>query len=393
MSGFTSAQTGDFDKYFMTTTELIDRYAIGGLWGWGNDSYGRLGDNSIATKSSPVQTVALGTNWKQVAPRMYQHSAIIKTDGTLWVCGYNVDGELGDSTRTHRSSPVQVVGSTNTWKQVACGNFHTAAIKTDGTMWAWGFNSTGQIGDSTVTNKSAPSQVIGSDNNWKQVAGGQYFTAGLKTDGTLWMWGDNYYGQLGDSSISHRSVPVQVVGSTNTWKQVACGLNHTAALKTDGTLWTWGYNFDGELGDNTSVTYRNSPVQTAAGGSNWKQVACGEWHCSAIKTNGTLWSWGYNLDGELGDSTRITKSSPVQTISGGTNWKQVACGHYHTSGIKTDGTLWIWGYNSNAQLGDSTVDSKSSPIQTIAGGNNWKQVGLGAFHSMGIQYSDIGQIL
>ena len=361
-----------------------DIFSEGGLWTWGYDAYGGLGDSSLVDKSSPVQTIAAGTNWKQVAGGAY-NTAAIKTDGTLWTCGYNIYGQLGNSSISHRSSPVQTISAGTNWKQVAGGFFHTAAIKTDGTLWTWGINGYGQLGDSTIVSKSSPVQTIAANTtNWKQVSCGGNHTAAIKTDGTLWTCGYNGYGQLGDSTLVSKSSPVQTIAANTTWKQVACGSTHTAAIKTDGTLWTWGYNQNGELG-NSSISYRSSPVQTIAGGTNWKQVAGGTYHTAAIKTNGTLWTWGRGAFGPLGDSTTLSKSSPVQTIAGGTNWKQVFCGGYHTAVIKTDGTLWSWGYNVFGGLGDSTTTDKSSPVQTIAGGTNWKQVSCGLYHTAAIK--------
>jgi alpha-tubulin suppressor-like RCC1 family protein len=390
MSNFRSPETGDFDTYFMTTTELIDRYAQGGLWVWGSNSYGQLGDSTITNRSSPVQTNCGGTNWKQVDGSSY-HIAAIKTDGTLWACGYNVLGTLGDNTITNRSSPVQTICGGTNWKQVACGSYHTVAIKTDGTLWIWGYNFYGQLGDSTTTNRSSPVQTIAGGTNWKQVACGSSYTAAIKTDSTLWTWGYNNKGQLGDSTIISKSSPVQTICGGTNWKQVASGSYYTAAIKTDGTLWNWGYNSYGGLGDSTA-TDRSSPVQTICGGTNWKQVACGDGHTVAIKTDGTLWACGYNKHGQLGDSTITHRSSPVQIITGGTNWKQVVCGYHHTVAIKTDGTLWNWGRNNYGQLGDNTTTNRSSPIQTIAGGTNWKQVS-GRLTTAAVQYSDIGQVL
>ena len=152
----------------------------------------------------------------------------------------------------------------------------------------------------------------------------------------------------------------------------------------DGTLWTWGYNPYGSLGDNTT-TNKSSPVQTIAGGTNWKQVSASGSHTAAIKTDGTLWTWGQNNFGQLGDNTTTSKYSPVQTIAGGTNWKQVSCGTMHTAAIKTDGTLWIWGSNSYGQLGDNTTTYKSSPVQTISAGTDWKQVSCGYNHTAAIK--------
>ena len=392
MSGFKSPITGDFDKYFMATTELIDRYAQGGLRTWGYNTNGQLGDNTIVSKSSPVQTIAGGTNWKQVACG-YSHTNVIKTDGTLWTWGYNTNGQLGDNTIVSKSSPVQTIAGGTNWKQVSAGFVHTAAIKTDGTLWLWGYNGEGGLGDNTQVHKSSPVQTIAGGTNWKQVAGGGNHIAAIKTDGTLWLWGYNNKGGLGDNSIVPKSSPVQTIAGGTNWKQVSCGQYYTAAIKTDGTLWGWGDNTYGQLGDNT-IAYKSSPVQTIAGGTNWKQVAGGGNHIAAIKTDGTLWTWGYNAYGQLGDSTTVYKSSPVQTIAGGTNWKQVSCGQFHTTAIKTDGTLWLWGYNINSgQLGDNTNDPKSSPVQTIAGGTKWKQVAGGGWYTAATQYSDIGQVL
>jgi alpha-tubulin suppressor-like RCC1 family protein len=149
----------------------------------------------------------------------------------------------------------------------------------------------------------------------------------------------------------------------------------------------WGQNTDffsgatGQLGDGTIVS-KSSPVQTIAGGNNWKSVHCGGLVTAAIKTDGTLWVWGYGFTGEMGDNTTTSKSSPVQTIAGGNNWKQVVCTSAYTGGnsiiaIKTDGTLWVWGSNYGGQLGTNNIIHYSSPVQTVAGGANWKQIDSG----------------
>jgi alpha-tubulin suppressor-like RCC1 family protein len=383
--------TGDFDKYFMTTTDLIDRYAIGGLWTWGSNNNGQLGDNSTSRKSSPVQTVSAGTNWKQVSAGL-EHTVSIKTDGTLWTFGYNFVGQLGDNTSTKRSSPVQTVSAGTNWKQVSARLYQTASIKTDGTLWLWGSNFHGGLGDNTRTDRLSPVQTISFGTNWKQVSAGVYYTAAIKTDGTLWLWGLNDNGQLGDNSVSNKSSPVQTISFGTNWKQVVCGSSHTAAIKTDGTLWLWGDNLYGQLGDN-SISDKSSPVQTISFGTNWKQVVCGSTYTAAIKTDGTLWLWGRDNYGQLGDNSVSNKSSPVQTISAGTNWKQVSSGAGHTAAIKTDGTLWLWGLNGFGQLGDNSISNKSSPVQTVSAGTNWKQVVCGDNHTAAVQYSDIGQVL
>ena len=259
-------------------------------------------------------------------------------------------------------------------------------------LWGWGLDNRGQLGDNTTINKSSPVQTISGGTNWRQVSCGQAHTAAIKTDGTLWLWGSNSVrqqgwdsygneyltydvtGQLGtNNQIIDYMSPVQTVSGGTNWKQVSCGYTHTSAIKTDGTLWSWGSSW---LGDNTQ-TNRSSPVQTIAGGTNWKQVSANSGTGAAIKTDGTLWVWGMNTNGRLGDNTRTTRLSPVQTIAGGTNWKQVSCGYTHTSAIKTDGTLWTWGENTNGQLGSNNTTHRSSPIQTITGGANWREVSCG----------------
>ena len=183
-------------------------------------------------------------------------------------------------------------------------------------------------------------QTISGGTNWKQVSLNTYFSGAIKTDGTLWMWGLNTTGQLGNNTRDSKSSPIQTISGGTNWKQIATGSSgsaggYTAAIKTDGTLWLWGQNTYGQLGDNTRVP-KSSPIQTISGGTNWKQVSGGSQNLpivAAIKTDGTLWTWGRNYYGALGNNTRDSKSSPIQTIAGGTNWKQVSCGYSSIAAI------------------------------------------------------------
>ena len=395
----------------------------GTLWTWGDNSYGQLGLGNQYTSFSPVQVGSL-TNWKQVAGGS-RHTAAIKTDGTLWAWGFNGNGELGLGDTINRSSPVQVgtltnwkqvvggesmmsvfkddgtlwsvgssdsgklaiydlynfnqsspvqVGTLTDWKLVAGGNYHTAAIKTDGTLWSWGYNGDGQLGLGDTTDRFSPVQV-GTLTNWKQVVGGAKMISVFKDDGTLWSAGSLTGGQLAvyDLSIFNQSSPVQV-GTLTNWKQVSCGGNSVAAIKTDGTLWTWGANSDftvsGHLGLN-DTTHKSSPTQVGAL-TDWKQVVMSRVSAAAIKTDGTLWTWGYNSNGELGVGDRFNRSSPVQ-VGALTNWKQVSMSYGFTSAVKTDGTLWAWGHNTGGELGTGNTTYYSSPVQ-VGTLTNWKQV-------------------
>ena len=362
----------------------IEPFTEGGLWTWGQNTNGRVGDNTTISKSSPVQTVSGGTNWKQVACGD-EHNAVIKTDGTLWTWGLGTQGQLGDNTTTSKSSPVQTISAGTNWRMVSAGGNHTAAIKTDGTLWTWARNAFGSLGDNTTIDRSSPVQTVAAGTNWKLVSCGRSHDAAIKTDGTLWTWGRNDFGQLGDNTTINKSSPVQTVSGGTNWKLVSCGGYHTAAIKTDGTLWMWGRNSYGRLGDNTAIN-KSSPVQTVSGGTNWKLIAGGTYHTAAIKTDGTLWTWGMNDNGQLGDNTAINKSSPVQTVASGTNWKFVDCGGARRiDTIKTDGTLWTWGVNFFGTLGDNTRINKSSPVQTVASGTNWKMVAGGQYHIIAIR--------
>jgi alpha-tubulin suppressor-like RCC1 family protein len=388
MPGQFLSPDGDLESAFVSDTAIIDQFAkTGSLWAWGSSDQGQLGDNTGigGSKSSPVQTSSLGTNWASCSGGLYTSSGI-KTDGTLWTWGYNYSGTIGDGTNytneAYKSTPIQVAGTT--WKQVSMNN-SAAAIKTDGTLWVWGTNNLGELGDNTLNSKSSPVQTVAGGNNWKLVYSGRYSKAAIKTDSTLWMWGHGNYGQLGDGTTVSKSSPVQIAGTN--WKMVSAGVYFSAAIKTDGTLWSWGRNNYSQLG-NGDNTNRSSPVQTISSGTNWKSMATGGYHSAAIKTDGTLWTWGRNTEGQLGDGTTTERNSPVQ-ISG-TTWKLLAAGKYCTAAIKTDGTLWTWGQAQQGLLGDGTTANKSSPVQIK--GNNWKMVSCAAYHMLAIHFYDAGNL-
>ncbi len=301
---------------------------------------------------------------------------------TLWSWGRNSYGQLGVNNTTSRSTPVTtLLGGTN-WKSIAGGENHTIALKTDGSLWSWGLNTSGQLGVNDTTSRSTPVTTLLGGTNWKSIACGGNCTIAIKTDGTLWSWGRNN-GQLGVNDTTSRSTPVTTFAGGTNWKSVACGDDHTIALKTDGTLWSWGFNTQGQLGVNNNAQ-RNTPVTTLLGGTNWKSIACGGNHTIALKTDGTLWSWGFNSQGQLGVNDTTSRSTPVTTLLGGTNWKSIASGDDHTVSLKTDGTLWSWGRN-NGQLGVNNTTSRSTPVTTLLGGTNWKSIAGGENHTIALK--------
>jgi alpha-tubulin suppressor-like RCC1 family protein len=285
--------------------------------------------------------------------------------GSVWAWGSNAFGELGDGTTTGRLTPVQTVGLTNAVAIVG-GRDHSLALRSDGTVWAWGSNSIGQLGDGTATDRLMPVQVLGLA-GVVAIAGSRSHTLALLSDGTVWGWGQNIEGQLGDGTNTNRATPVQVVGLSDV-VAVAVGSFHSLALRGDGTVWAWGSNNVRQLGNGTAS---NSlvPVQT----SNLTDVvaiAASGSHSLALLADGTVWGWGRNGDGELGDGTTNQYLVPVQTL-GLTDVVQVACGggasaNGHSLAVTADGKVWAWGENSSGQLGDGTTSDRWAPVQTIS---------------------------
>ena len=367
------------------------------LWVWGNAEQGALGTNNVTpTRNTPVTTFAGGTTWKQVTCGDFVTIAI-KTDGTLWSWGQNTDFEqkLGINVTGSRSTPVTTFAGGNNWKQVSTSirSRTVGAIKTDGTLWMWGNNEGGAVG--SPNNAGSPGSLtpvttFAGGTNWKQVSVSgtdSAHVAAIKTDGTLWVWGDNFSAQLGiNIGGGNRNTPVTTFAGGNSWKQVSCGANHMAAIKTDGSLWTWGFNTSGQLGTNDATT-RSTPVTTFSGGNTWKQVSAGRNHTMAIKTDGSLWGWG-GSGYAIGNNNTTNRSTPVTTFTGGNNWKQVSAGHNITGAIKTDGSLWVWGADQFSPLPHNNAGNIKTPITTFAGGNNWKQISVSGYkHSAAIKYS------
>jgi alpha-tubulin suppressor-like RCC1 family protein len=343
-----------------------------------------FGDGTSGVNYSSPTIVGSGSNWVDVAIGA-QSSTAIKSDGTLWSWGRGIYGLLGNGTYVNQntdingggtymaSTPIQI-GSDTTWRQVSIWGYSAGAIKTDGTLWMWGANysSYGMLGTNNATHYSSPVQTVAGGSNWAYLCCGE-MTIATKTNGTLWTWGRNHLGQLGDGTTVNKSSPVQV-GTSTDWSytsQPSSSGSSTyacAAIKQDGTLWLWGDNSYGNLGDNTQVN-KSSPVQTVAGGTNWTQVNLIQSQVLATKSDGSLWGWGNNGQGQLGNATGVNKSSPVQIVSGATNWSQLYKAFQPGSGggaaaaIKTDGTLWTWGQNNGGQLGLGDRTQRYSPTQ------------------------------
>jgi alpha-tubulin suppressor-like RCC1 family protein len=349
------------------------------LWAWGTTS-ASIGLGDDISRSSPVQVGTL-TNWLQISAGAYTTLAI-KTDGTLW--GWGQAGNIYGVSAANSSSPIQI-GLSQDWSTISTRSFSASGIKTDGTMWGMGRNDFGLLGLGDNNSRNSIIVQRGPLRTWKSVSSGgdlSYYSAAIKIDNTLWTCGQNNYGQLGLNILTtaHRSSPVQV-GVLTTWQSIATNY-HAVALKTDGTLSTWGKNDYGQLGQNL-VTNTSAPVQIGID-TNWSSIAVGTDFSIALKTNGTLWVWGRNFYGQLGQTDVIDRSSPTQ-VGTLTTWLTITANYFSVLAIKTDGTLWGWGKNSEGQLAIGSTISRSSPTQ-IGVLTSWTDISLGGLNTTGFGY-------
>ncbi|MFD0716212.1 hypothetical protein, partial [Paenibacillus sp. GCM10027626] len=335
----------------------------GTVWAWGANTYGQIGDGTTKAKSTAVQVNGLSGITRTAAGG--NHSLALKNDGTVWAWGLNTDGELGDGTTTNRTSPVQIPNLTSVIA-ITAGSNYSMAVKDDGTVWAWGNNSNGKLGDGTTARRTSPVQVK-SLNSIIEISAGESHTLALRNDGTIWAWGLNSNGQLGNGkngSNSSVNTAIQVPGMSGV-AEVAAGRYYSMALKKDGTVWTWGHNVYGQLGDGTSTsTNIPAPVQGLTGVKHISASVNEHALSLVVKQDGTVWSWGANTYGQIGDGTMMLRWNPVQVI-GLSGVERIATGDYYNLAMKADGSVWAWGLNSSGQLGNGSTINSSVPIATV----------------------------
>jgi alpha-tubulin suppressor-like RCC1 family protein len=320
----------------------------------------------------------------------YSHSVSIVPGGMVATHGENRSGEIGDGTTTRRISPVFLAPpASQTWAQVAVGDFRSTALTAAGEMYSWGSNGYGQLGTGTLTDRPTPTLMAAAPGStWTGVAAGFGHTVALAANGNLYTWGDNYHGQLGIGStattLARQSIASPVAGQY--WTQAAAGYNFSLALCSDGSLYAWGSNEDGQLGDGTLMD-RLSPVRVVAPtGQTWTQVTGGFWSAAALCSDGSLYTWGNNYSGQLGNGTTVEQLAPVRIAPPtGQRWLQVSVGYSHMLAVCSDGSLYAWGRNNYGQFGNSTNTSRLTPIQVPPpAGKQWVQVSAGHNHSLAL---------
>jgi hypothetical protein len=353
----------------------------GTVWTWGANFDGKLGIGSTdpVLMSVPVEVHGAGNasylNSVQSIMGCEMHNVALKSDGTLWSWGWNVFGQLGNGTTNDSYTPIQTgLGSVPPLTSVIkLGGrpYFTLAEKSDGTIWAWGMNKYGQMGNGTVSpmvivpglvSNSAPGGAI---NNALQITCGYQFGAALATNGTVWTWGSGSHGELGNGTTGSSHTPTQVPGLTNI-TAISAGWFQILALKSDGTVWAWGNNSYGELGDGT--TFNRSNAVQVLNVSNIVSVSGGDDHSSALTADGTVWKWGRNDVGELGNGTTNAIANPLpakilaDTFGNSfSNIVMVSARDYHNIAVKADGSVWMWGANDQGQCGNGTTNATWLP--------------------------------
>jgi len=340
-----------YEEVLQTKTEPLE------LWTWGNRRFA-TGSPALNARSSPIQIPGA---WTRSFQNYGDTVGGLKNDKTLYAWGANSQGQLGQNSTVQYSSPIQIPGE---WANASVAQYEMMGVKTDGTLWMWGQGYNGTLGQNNDTQYSSPVQIPGT--TWSTSVGQicLYDTNGagaIKTDGTLWTWGE----WTGDNSEIKRSSPVQIPGTD--WSMISGGGAHFAT-KTNGELWCWGNNYQGALGLNDTTNY-SSPKQIP--GTTWSKITSGSGYAAlAIKTDGTLWGWGRQEYGQLGINDTTSYSSPKQIP--GTTWDSVGVGYAHVGATKTDGTFWTWGWNQSGRLGHNDTVSKSSPVQVP--GTTWQKL-------------------
>jgi alpha-tubulin suppressor-like RCC1 family protein len=378
------------------TAILIRSHVVAG---WGYNGEGQLGDGTITSRSG-YGDIRVGNDVVQVAAGS-GHGLAVRSDGTVWAWGFNGAGELGDGTTTSRSTPVQVPGLTGI-TQVAASGYFSLALRSDGTVWVWGDNRAGQLGRGTTSNHEVtPARVRGLAGVTKISAGGSFVLA-LRSDGTVRAWGDNRRGQLGNGTTASSPLPVTVTGLSRV-TGISAGYDASIATRTSGisaitSVWTWGGNDVGQLGDGT-LTSRSTPRRVtglpvriagiSAGGGfagvlGTGGTSAGGGFAAVLGADGTVWAWGDDSAGQLGNapsSTPVTR--PVNTIGAGSGITRLSAGDFHMLALKSNGTVLAWGGNAYGQLGNGSTAPVTGPVQ-VTGLTNATQVSAGAEFSLAV---------
>ena len=353
--------------------------SVGGVKCWGDNFMGSLGNGTTADSFTPVDVVGLTSGVVSIHAG-YWHTCALTTLGGVKCWGFNSNGQLGDGTTTNRLTPVDVVGLASGVIELSVGFSQTCAIIDTGEVKCWGDNTYGQLGDGTTADRLTPVDVVGLSGEAKALTASYDHTCALTTSGGIKCWGGNDYGQLGDGTTTNRSAPVDVVGFTNDAIKIDAGFGHTCALTTDGEVRCWGKNSEGQLGDGTN-TNRTIPVDVIGLSNEVISVSTGSGHTCALTSTGGVKCWGDNDYGKLGDGLITDRLTPVDVLGLTSGMKNVSSGNYHSCALTTEGGIKCWGENAFGQLGDGTTTSHGTPVDVGELTNSVIAVSAGLNHT------------
>ncbi len=337
--------------------------ATEGVKCWGANHRGQLGDGTGERQLEPVLVSGLITGVEAIDSGV-DHTCALLNSGAVKCWGWNSFGQVGDQTQINRSTPVSVFGLSSGVVAIATGGFHTCAIFESGGVGCWGFNDNGQLGDGTDIDRSTPVPVFGLSSGVVAITAGGYHTCALLSSGEVKCWGLNYQGQLGDGTNDPHLTPVTVSGMNSEVATITAGGFHTCVLLNSGAAKCWGSNFDGQLGDGTDFD-RSTPVAVDGLSSGVEAITLGAYHSCALIISGAVKCWGYNNTGQLGDGTEINRSTPVAVDGLSSGVAAISAGVGHTCALLNSGGINCWGYGADGQLGDGTQNSHSTPVDVV----------------------------
>jgi hypothetical protein len=339
--------------------------STGTVWCWGANDAGQLGDGTTNDSSVPVEVKQLGNSVVEVSAGDL-FTCARKTDGTAYCWGSGAAGQLGNGGLNDSSIPIQVSVPGSGVTQISTGDLFACAVNTDGALYCWGGG--GFLGDGTGNASSTPVQVTTLGNAVAEVSAGDTAACARKTDGTLWCWGSNTFGIVGDGTTDDRMTPVPITNLGSAVAEVSVGDLFACARKLDSSLSCWGTNDQGQLGDGTSVNHF-APAAVTALGNTVASISANGRHACARRTDASLWCWGWNASGELGDGMTASRPLPAQVTPFGAGASDVSAGGDHdTCAYRIDGSLWCWGSNAAGKVGDGTTTNRRSPVQVVSFG-------------------------
>jgi alpha-tubulin suppressor-like RCC1 family protein len=364
----------------------------GRVWGWGYNNKGQIGDNSVTSKSTPVSILGANKTFCFISGGE-SHAISIDYNGLMWGWGYNYYGQLGIGNNANGMAPFSVNGANKTFCEIAAGQSNSHGIQigaSTGRTYSWGYNNLGQLGIYSTIDKSTPVSILGANRTFCKILDGGSHTITVDRIGKVRSWGYNPYGEIGDNSITNRSTPISVLGGNKTFCNIGSGVNHSLGIDLRGKIWAWGYNANGQLGDN-SVTSRRTPKTILGANKTFCAVDGGSAHSMGIDKNGRIWSWGYNNVGQLGNNSITSVRSPVSILGGNKTFCKITGGGSSTLAIDKNGRVWGWGYNNRGQLGNNAVVSRRTPVSILGGNKTFCQiVATTGTHSLAIDKN--GQI-